>query len=195
MLVVKGMDHSKTKKEWTKQNFVAKYGREKIAVSKIPHGKSYGQPVLKTTIQKFIASWTQPVLKGAQPYLFDGGQLFTKSVPLRRDIGDPNLIFNLTNHNIYLFQFYLGPQGSGAQSHFHGDAINGLVYGRKRWTFVPPPHGTFTVQDIVDESKTKSSMYMYTVVQRSGDVLYVPEYWSHATENLGENIGVAFEFY
>jgi hypothetical protein len=32
-------------------------------------------------------------------------------------------------------------------------------------------------------------------LQESGDVMYVPEYWSHTTVNQGESIGMAFEFY
>jgi hypothetical protein len=35
-------------------------------------------------------------------------------------------------------QFFLGPAGSGAPFHLHCPAVNGLVYGRKRWYLHPP---------------------------------------------------------
>ena len=44
-----------------------------------------------------------------------------------------------------LTQFNLGPALTGAQPHFHGDAWNALVYGRKQW-FVSPPSRAFFAQ-------------------------------------------------
>ena len=41
-----------------------------------------------------------------------------------------------------LTQFNLGPALTGAQPHFHGDAWNALVYGRKQW-FIHPPTSSF----------------------------------------------------
>jgi len=41
-------------------------------------------------------------------------------------------------------QFYLGPAGSGAPVHFHGDAWNALMYGRKHWILFPPTDAKFS---------------------------------------------------
>lgn len=35
-------------------------------------------------------------------------------------------------------QFIWGPAGSGAPVHYHCPAVNGLVYGRKKWFLFPP---------------------------------------------------------
>lgn len=53
--------------------------------------------------------------------------------------------------------------------------------------------GVFTIKSY--KIKKNRKCMEYAIVQRSGDVVYVPEFWSHTTENLGEAIGFAFEFY
>ena len=52
----------------------------------------------------------------------------------------PTWIQNATQTS---YQFYLGPPGSGAPVHFHDNAINLLVYGRKRCSLcaLPGPTG------------------------------------------------------
>eukprot|EP00043_Microstomoeca_roanoka_P018235 m.194015 g.194015 ORF g.194015 m.194015 type:complete len:169 (-) comp16787_c2_seq5:1448-1954(-) len=96
-------------------------------------------------------------------------------------------------------QFYLGPAGSGAPMHVHSGAWNALVYGRKHWYLLPPSEAFYSkqhprefVQDILPELKTRSAVL--ECIQESGDVLFVPEMWSHAVVNEAESIGLASEF-
>jgi len=196
VVVRNALINSKTKKEWIKSTFLKQYGSEQIEVSKIPHGKTYGYKSQRTTISKYIQSWKNQDDKEnqAQPYLFDGGKLWHTS-NIKIDVGPADLgILNLTKSpHIYLYQFHLGNHGTGAQFHFHGEAMNGLVYGRKQWTFIPLNCGVFTIKSY--KIKKNRKCMEYAIVQRSGDVVYVPEFWSHTTENLGEAIGFAFEFY
>ena len=45
-------------------------------------------------------------------------------------------------------QWYIGPAGSGAPVHFHGDAWNALAHGRKRWLLLPPAEARYSAQPI-----------------------------------------------
>jgi hypothetical protein len=49
---------------------------------------------------------------------------------------------------VVLQQFMLGPAGSGAPPHFHGAAINMLVYGCKEWMLYPPAQAFFSVEHV-----------------------------------------------
>jgi hypothetical protein len=41
-------------------------------------------------------------------------------------------------------QVYVGGPGSGAPIHYHSDAVNTLLYGRKRWYLLPPDDAVFS---------------------------------------------------
>jgi hypothetical protein len=41
-------------------------------------------------------------------------------------------------------QFFLGGPGTGAPSHLHKDAVNSLVYGRKKWFLTPPSRALYS---------------------------------------------------
>lgn len=45
-------------------------------------------------------------------------------------------------------QWYIGPAGSGAPMHFHGDAWNALAHGRKLWLLLPPAEAVYSAQPI-----------------------------------------------
>jgi ankyrin repeat protein len=194
--------------KWKKESFLNTYGDVSVDLSVIPHAVLYDQPIHRSTIRDFISSWeTKVQMKDAtmdndlplhdSPFLFDGEKLLSSIPGLKNDIGELPKVFNFTQGSrTYLHQFSLGSIGSGAQYHFHGDAWNALVYGEKKWKFVAPPNGKFAINKIC--STCSSSMMIgetYEVIQKSGDFVYVPEYWSHSTSNLGENIGIAYEFY
>jgi len=102
-------------------------------------------------------------------------------------------------------QFYLGAVGTGAYLHYHADAWNAQIYGEKGWVLGPPENASNSVIPAVvmvnkfaaDDS---SSMAGATVggklrcVQRAGDMVFVPEKWSHMTYNLATSIGLAKTF-
>ena len=113
-----------------------------------------------------------------------------------------------------LTQFNLGPALTGAQPHFHGDAWNALVYGRKQW-FVSPPSRAFFAQPgqrVIDWLRTRepegageeahascgagdeAGCAELVCVQEGGDVVYVPRLWGHAVLNLQQSVGAAVEF-
>ena len=92
--------------------------------------------------------------------------------------------------------------GSGAPTHFHGDAWNAVAHGRKLWLLSPPAHARYSATPILPylEARAewvlenKNTEHPYHCVQEAGDVLYVPADWGHAVLNLRPTIGVAVEF-
>ena len=79
--------------------------------------------------------------------------------------------------------------------HFHDAAVNVLVYGRRRWYVHPPGRASYSVVPISEWlPRPGADKYTYSCEQSAGDVLFMPHGWSHATLNLKESVGVAFEF-
>ena len=100
----------------------------------------------------------------------------------------------------HLPQFFVGPAYSGAQMHFHQDAINVLAYGRKRWFLTPPSAASFTTVPVMHWYHTQypklidDGAAVLECVQNAGDVMYVPMEWGHAIINTRMSIGVATNF-
>ena len=62
-----------------------------------------------------------------------------------QDIGEIG-VFNYSTLEIASFLWFLGPAFSGAPNHYHGHALNILVYGAKRWFLTPPPHARYDLK-------------------------------------------------
>jgi len=97
------------------------------------------------------------------------------------------------------YQFAVGMVGSGAPVHFHNTAWNQVFYGAKRW-FAQPPHynmmGKMQILKWVDEERQPMLARGWKgaeCVQRSGDVIVIPELWGHGVLNLGDTVAVATE--
>ncbi len=98
------------------------------------------------------------------------------------------------------WQWYLGPEGSGAPFHSHCPAFNGLAYGEKRWFLYPPGHARAAyssrhprvwLEEALGEIPEEERPFACT--QRPGEVVYVPGLWSHSVLNTRESIGFAVE--
>merc|ERR1712019_290738 len=137
--------------------------------------------------------------------LYAFGSKLLYQVPALREDLDPmpealtGIVVNNKDLEIVNTQFYLGAPSSGAPFHFHTDAFNLLVYGRKRWFMLPPDRAVYSkrpaVEMILDEAFAKGGeLEPIDCVQEAGDVLYVPNQWAHATINVEESIGVAYQF-
>jgi len=99
-------------------------------------------------------------------------------------------------------QFYLGPPGSGAPVHFHGDALNLLAYGRKRWFLMHPKLTAYMRTPPVTWWKSKQpsgyeaakrAAHLYECTQQPGEAIFVPKGWGHGTANIETSIGAAWE--
>merc|ERR1719201_480491 len=86
----------------------------------------------------------------------------------------------------------VGSGGSGAPFHAHQSALNFQVLGRKLWHLYPPAHGNYTSRpqalwhNLHDAEAIEQPAF--TFFQRTGELLYVPAYWPHATMALGDTI-------
>jgi hypothetical protein len=102
-------------------------------------------------------------------------------------------------------QVYLGPILSGAPFHSHGSALNALLYGRKRWTLLPPSKDVYTqlhpiafdlkayegkLNDSMLEDNLKNGCH---IEQREREIFFVPRHWSHQVINLVASVGFAVE--
>jgi len=91
--------------------------------------------------------------------------------------------------------FYVGPPGSSTNFHVHEAAMNGLVYGKKVWTLLPPLsalHLNASVSPLQwHRARPEGASGAYSCVQHAGDVLYIPSFWWHQALNVRESIGMS----
>jgi len=132
-------------------------------------------------------------------YLFDRGNFFRSAPKLRRDY-DPPEYFRQDVYNPSL-TFALGVSGTGISHHYHKDAWNQVIHGRKRWFIYSPSAGVppggynqFDPAHVWYEStyhRLSEDELPMECVQYPGETLYIPEDWLHATINIGETLAVA----
>ena len=197
--------------KWTKKNFLGRYGSHRITASVIPYGNTYGKHSFQTNLRDYVKKYAGKdylaVIEGRRnksaisesnlpTYVFDAGYLMEKV--FQGDVPTPQFLHSLSRRTV-LKQFALGPRGTGAQPHFHGKVWNALVHGRKRWHLQAPPDGHFSGKSALafftSLSTQKSNRSgSFEVIQEQGDILYVPEHWSHATLVLEDSLATAIEF-
>lgn len=183
-----------------RQAFLRAYGDDQVEVGAIPYPSSFGVAGQRVTMRA-VAEMQHAEEGGGSPASSSSRYAFSTASPawqqrLRSDAPLPSFVplaaqQNGANQEI---QFYLGPAGSGAPMHFHGHAVNTLAFGEKRWFLLPPSdayYSTLPSGQFVREGHGDSA---WQCTQRSGDILFVPSLWSHATLNLRQTIGVAHEF-
>ena len=77
----------------------------------------------------------------------------------------------------------MGPRASGAQVHYHGDAVNLLVYGRKRWALLPPGIAEYSKAPAAEWFATRlpelldAQVGVVQCIQEGGEAMYVPAGW------------------
>ena len=112
------------------------------------------------------------------------------------DFSIPAVFGGLRTHPV---QWLVGGSGSGAPMHFHQDAFNALAVGTKRWVLRPPSEATLSTEHPLSWLRRNSQQLLAegtkSCTQSAGDVLYVPDSWSHLVLNLEESVAVAVEFY
>eukprot|EP00300_Choanocystis_sp_HF-7_P016618 c19467_g1_i3.p1 GENE.c19467_g1_i3~~c19467_g1_i3.p1 ORF type:complete len:600 (+),score=70.84 c19467_g1_i3:333-2132(+) len=99
--------------------------------------------------------------------------------------------------NISNFQFMVAPRYSGSPPHFHFTAANVLIHGRKRWFLFPPGRSFYSTRQPYDWIQTdypelvQANKAPFECIQVPGDLLYVPEGWTHSTISVKDTIGYA----
>eukprot|EP01147_Barroeca_monosierra_P005116 gene5116-155_t len=184
------------------------FGDVSVAVSSVPYADTYGHSTikhmqLKTFLTKHMRqnqsnSSTDSVCGADNTtcmYVFDAQVLHAH--PTMLDCVGLPFVANEADQ-ILLTQFMIGPAGTGASPHFHGQALNVLIEGTKRWALYPPENAFFHVMTAhewfyhkhVDRQRTSP----IECVQRLGDALFVPYFWGHAVLNEEPVVAVSFEF-
>lgn len=109
-------------------------------------------------------------------------------------------------------KFSIGVAGSGAPIHAHNASWNVLLFGRKRWYFVPPSINASepgvltknlpgllgsvqpTAQWVAEHAPSlRSKGLLFEVTQFPGEVVFVPHDWHHATLNLLDSASLSQE--
>ena len=185
---------------WTRANLTARYGATGVESGSFAHARSYGRDSRRTTIAEMVNGWsaTRDSVPAdecvndsgdggpsqAPPYVFEAAAMHAKG-GIGSDVDGPALVADLLPtgtrpHRIVLPQFYLGPTLSGSQPHFHGDAVNALVYGAKLWLFFPPAWAFFSHDTAWD--------FFSALVARApapGDRVDAAEWWTSFIRGAG----------
>mmetsp|Transcript_34162 Transcript_34162/g.96065 ORF Transcript_34162/g.96065 Transcript_34162/m.96065 type:complete len:158 (+) Transcript_34162:2-475(+) len=135
------------------------------------------------------------VLAGHRGYLFaeveDGSslaQLLARDLDLRALL--PSLFSEAGQMTVR--QFALGQSSTGAPWHWHQDTFNTCVVGERVWYLRPPARALMSRQPVA--AGVPAAGTSYYAVQRPGDIVYVPELWSHCVVNHTLSVAVALEF-
>eukprot|EP00051_Salpingoeca_urceolata_P020597 m.310840 g.310840 ORF g.310840 m.310840 type:complete len:345 (-) comp19648_c5_seq4:262-1296(-) len=189
------------KEKWSRKAFFQHYDALEFETGFIPYPSAFGMQANHTTLAQYKAYLDE--LHAAQldgieepnypQYVFES---ISPSHPFMADIFIPATFDPVNTYiDIKSIQFYLGPAGSGAPMHFHSDAYNALVFGRKQWHLIPPSHAVYSkdpialwLEESLDNQKKRGPLL--SCVQESGDMLYVPEGKQQARE--GEHTKVLF---
>lgn len=129
-------------------------------------------------------------------YVFDDG--FFKNPLARAAVKMPDWLSMRGGH----LMLTLGGPRAGTQFHQHGASFLTLFAGRKRWYLQRP--GSFPNASaralhepvaLWEEKVLPTLRHSAPVgcVQEGGETLVVPDGWAHATFNLGETVGVAWQ--
>jgi len=161
--------------------FESRYGGTVVSTGDIPYAATLGREEQRGVLSKLGRS--------ADKYVFSRLHQ-ERDERLIAEFDSFELVAGLPNT---YWQFYLGPMESGAPVHFHGNAWNILMHGRKKWLMYPPLQGFYSTVPIRSWLK-KGYPRAQEFTQEAGDLVYVPRYWAHGVINLKESIGVATEF-
>eukprot|EP00595_Chromulina_sp_UTEXLB2642_P001607 CAMPEP_0196763240 /NCGR_PEP_ID=MMETSP1095-20130614/3677_1 /TAXON_ID=96789 ORGANISM="Chromulina nebulosa, Strain UTEXLB2642" /NCGR_SAMPLE_ID=MMETSP1095 /ASSEMBLY_ACC=CAM_ASM_000446 /LENGTH=359 /DNA_ID=CAMNT_0042115995 /DNA_START=665 /DNA_END=1744 /DNA_ORIENTATION=- len=186
---------TKIRSAFAKDSFISRYGDDIVPLSTIPYAGSFGVKGSYISLRD-IANISELIDDQAPVYAFStpSNKWLHK---IQEDIAVPDCISGSVSYskgNVEV-QFYLGPKGSGAPVHFHGHAVNSLAYGEKKWYLFPPAEAFYSTMPAFEFVSSDSRAHRsIQCTQRSGDVMYVPTLWGHATLNVKQSIGVAHEF-
>eukprot|EP00746_Dinoflagellata_sp_MGD_P059536 gnl/MRDRNA2_/MRDRNA2_253940_c0_seq1.p1 gnl/MRDRNA2_/MRDRNA2_253940_c0~~gnl/MRDRNA2_/MRDRNA2_253940_c0_seq1.p1 ORF type:complete len:523 (+),score=65.75 gnl/MRDRNA2_/MRDRNA2_253940_c0_seq1:112-1680(+) len=195
-----------SQRPWTRQMLISNAGDCPVVADAIPYGDDFGMRhcQIKTTLQRFLdVESKQHATSGVPYYVFE--EVDEKVQPtlarmIRNELGglpEP-LPHPFSNFQYTSLQFSVGSSGSGSPVHFHHDALNILLSGRKRWWLWPPANAAM--------SRVHPSLFRaegclqklgpaLELIQEPGDIVYVPDGWGHAVLNVEDDtISVACEF-
>ncbi|KNC56175.1 uncharacterized protein AMSG_02190 [Thecamonas trahens ATCC 50062] len=187
-LVAESWADAQMESAFSRNTLLATFGRERIEVADMPYGGGYGRNVRKTTLKRYVAEVMDDG-GSSQEYVFLGAPSHRRPAMLAAARLERPQLFR--DFDVVLEQFALGPAGSGAQPHYHGAAMNGLIAGAKRWYF--SSSGGFYNGPMAAWLEDEGQVWRTTCMQFPGDVVFVPSLWGHAVVNVLPSVAVAIE--
>lgn len=181
----------KDRKKLKRSKFLKKHGSLGFKVGTIPYSSKFGRQEDVVTLRDFVNRTSNSNVNSSEipPYIFQGRTLedkfvskFEKTPPILKDV---NIVDKSGGIGPGLFvhplQFYLGPPQSGASMHFHTNAVNILMFGRKKWFLQPPSDSSYSQDHFLiwnRSGRTKAAAQPWECMQDGGDILYVPDGWA-----------------
>lgn len=172
----------------------------KFPTSLIPYQKNFGlEEPLTMTLRDYFTYLDEQ--QGAAPknemeglYMFYHMHEGSKNEGLRRmlsrilndttrsDINGGDELLVVPTDSDAGYQLSLGGHLSGAPYHHHRAAWNGLVVGEREWSFLRPRDAVYS-RAMSNAAPHYPPHLELTCTQRAGDLIFVPEGWSHRTLN------------
>jgi hypothetical protein len=91
------------------------------------------------------------------------------------------------------YQVNIGGALAGTSLHYHHSTMSTLVFGRKRWTLLPPAHAFYSTKHFADDfTGLRQEQHALECVQQSGDILFLPSLWAHGVMYERTSVGVSF---
>eukprot|EP00949_MAST-11_sp_MAST-11-sp1_P001701 g1701.t1 len=190
--------------KWARDDFFrGPHGQIQVSVGDIPYAQTYGEPAARMSLRSFAEG-----AHSSKKIVFDAGSVLHYAAGPQQskmiDDVEPDMShlfrsLGLDEEPQGFYQFSYGYSLSGAAPHYHGAAANVLVSGKKSWRLTPPGNSRCSEfskrhAHTVFQNGKDSCEPCLRVEQEAGDVLFVPEFWSHATLNHGKTIAIAFEY-
>ena len=187
-------DYFPTISKWNTNIILQRYGQDPCKVS------YHGRPVVGDVKMKYIDFFNE-----------NSGYSFTrtpkKDSSFVQDIDwETNIFFSPME--LLRTIFFKGPSDTGALPHKHGDALNLLVEGEKRWImfdtenqeglelqrYYTREYGTESQwKDWYNNEYHKINVQTIEFIQYPGDIVYVPRNYSHTVHNIKPALGIVFE--
>ena len=203
VLIKKATTNWPLMEKWTKHYVEQEYGTYKCTVV------SDGRPAYskeKTTLNNYFSNLKNKSTLTLEPYHPNTKPLFFNDIPF------PNPFFG--KYDVARYFFYHSIKHAGTLPHMHRDAFNILKSGEKHWILhdaspTTCPNGNETMKQYLNdyhvgshakewfanELKTlpKKVERVYECIQESGDIVYIPNQFSHAVINRSDVMGLVIE--
>jgi hypothetical protein len=185
--------------------FTASFGNASVHAAATPYASEYGGDESTLLLRDFISAEMGAGGRASGRLVFDAAVLHGPPLaPLaalyarRRAVLAAAVLPDATNAAASLSQLAVGGAGAGALLHFHAAALNVAVVGLKLWRLFPPAQAALGAAPAADwwaagAGVADGDSAFVDVLQGPGDWVFVPHHWGHATLNLADSVGIAWQ--
>ncbi|ETO25392.1 hypothetical protein RFI_11744 [Reticulomyxa filosa] len=185
-VIVRSSGHSSESPLFNWNDLIKRFGHVKLMVGDIPYAPLFYEMIVKDVkhLQSSLYAFDGKILHENKHLL----QYFTRL----QNVSD---VFKQKGVHFYTdikYQLAIGSVGSGSPPHWHTPAFNFLFTGEKIWWLFPPASSVYShihVKDWFSRHHIGSTINTYFwFVQKPGDVLFIPNEWSHACKYFFKDI-------